>query len=48
MAASLVATGKNVIPVDDMTFIYGTTPENMDGDKTFEINVIEDNDEKNS
>ncbi|MFB1023191.1 MAG: cation:proton antiporter [Vicingaceae bacterium] len=47
MAASLVATGKKVIPVDDMTFIYGTTPENMDGDETFEINVIEDNDEKN-
>jgi cell volume regulation protein A len=48
MAASLVATGKKVIPVDDMTFIYGTTPENMNGDETFDINVIEDNDEKNS
>lgn len=42
MAASLVANGKNVIPVEDMTFIYGPTPENKDGDKKFEINVVED------
>ena len=30
MAASLVANGKKVIPVEDMTFIYGPTPENTE------------------
>ncbi len=42
MAASLVANGKKVIPVEDMAFIYGPTPENMDDDKTFEIKVNEE------
>lgn len=46
MAASLVANGKNVIPVEDMTFIYGPTPENLDGDKTFEINVTDEDEKK--
>ncbi|MFT6165745.1 MAG: NhaP-type Na+/H+ or K+/H+ antiporter [Vicingaceae bacterium] len=39
MAASLVATGKKVIPVEDMTFIYGPTPKNMDEDETLEVDV---------
>ena len=39
MAASLVATGKKVIPVEDMTFIYGPTPENTDEIETLEVDV---------
>tara|TARA_B110000503_G_C7140286_1_gene410556 strand:+ start:530 stop:1816 length:1287 start_codon:yes stop_codon:yes gene_type:complete len=39
MAASLVAMGKKVIPVEDMTFIYGPTPENMDEDEILEVDV---------
>jgi NhaP-type Na+/H+ or K+/H+ antiporter len=36
MAASLVANGKKVIPVDDMTFIYGPTPENTDTEESLD------------
>ena len=39
MAVSLVATGKKVIPVEDMTFIYGPAPESTDNDETIEVDV---------
>ena len=39
MAVSLVATGKKVIPFEDMTFIYGPAPESTDNDETIEVDV---------
>ena len=39
MAVSLVATGKKVIPVEDMTVIYGPAPESTDNDETIEVDV---------
>jgi len=42
MAVSLVAVGKKVIPVDDMTFIYGPTPENTNEIETIESHVQQD------
>lgn len=39
MAASLVANGKKVIPVEDMTFIYGPAPENTDSEEALEVDI---------
>ncbi|MDB4083202.1 cation:proton antiporter [Vicingaceae bacterium] len=39
MAASLVANGKKVIPVEDMTFIYGPAPENTDSEEALEVHI---------
>lgn len=41
MAASLVANGKNVIPIDDMTFIYGPAQESLEDDESLEISEEE-------
>lgn len=42
MAASLVANGKNVIPIDDMTFIYGPAQESLEEDESLEISEEEE------
>ena len=42
MAASLVANGKNVIPIDDMTFIYGPAHESLEEDESLEISEEEE------
>lgn len=42
MAASLVANGKNVIPIDDMTFIYGPAQESLEEDESLDISEEEE------
>tara|TARA_B110000046_G_scaffold40521_1_gene44903 strand:+ start:50968 stop:52254 length:1287 start_codon:yes stop_codon:yes gene_type:complete len=39
MAASLVANGKKVIPVENMAFIYGPTPENAYNEERLDVDA---------